>query len=280
MRVDAAHGLVDVPAGLPLRQLNSLLWDQALSITNLGDIDAQTLAGAVSTGTHGTGLRYRGLAAQIHGLELVLADGSVLTCSADEDPDLFSVARLGLGALGVVVTVTMQCEPAYHLHAVEAPLPLDEVVARLDELAETNDHLEFFWFPHTDVAATKRNNRTLEREPRRGRVAEWVDDELIGNGVFELICRLGRRAPSLVPTINQVMAQRMTAANYVDSAHRVFTSPRRVHFVEMEYAVPRAAIRPALAGLRRVAERYARGRHLPGGGPLRRRRRRTAVNRI
>ncbi len=258
VRIDAGRGTVTVPAGLSLRELNPLLWQHGLSMTNLGDIDAQTVAGAISTGTHGTGLRYRGLADQVRGLKIVLADGSVVCCSRAERPELFSSARLGLGALGILATVTLQCEPAYHLRAREQPLPLAEVISRIDEFAESNDHFEFFWFPHTEVAATKRNNRTGDRAPVRTRVAELIGDEVIGNGAHELLCRLGRRAPGIVPRINRIMAKRMAAADYVDSSHKVYTSPRRVHFVEMEYAIPRDAIRDALRGLRRVAETYAR----------------------
>src|SRR5690606_29323707 len=138
-----------------------------LAMTNLGDIDRQTLSGAISTGTHGTGARLGGLATQVLGLELVLADGSVVTCSPNERPKMFEAARLGLGALGVVTGVTLQCSPAFRLHAVEAPMPFGRVLDELDQLADDNDHFEFYWFPHTKVALTKRNNRVPEDTPPR-----------------------------------------------------------------------------------------------------------------
>src|SRR6266516_6949770 len=103
--VDRATGVCTVRAGTTLRQLNGLLAARGLAMTNLGDIDAQTVAGAISTGTHGTGITFGGLSTQVRALELVLADGSVVTCSAEVRPELFAAARVGLGALGVISTV-------------------------------------------------------------------------------------------------------------------------------------------------------------------------------
>jgi FAD-linked oxidoreductase len=254
----AAEGRrVRVPAGMTLETLDPLLWERGLALPNLGDIDAQTIAGAVATGTHGTGAGHRGIAAGIRGLEMVLADGTVLRCSDTEHPEVFRHARVGLGALGVVTSVELETVPAFHLHARESALPLAELLESFDALAAAHDHVEFYWFPHTGIAATKINDRTSDVGPPRGRVAEWVGDELLGNGAFAAVCRLGAAAPSLVPRINGVMAARMADAEYVDRSYRVFTSPRRVRFLEMEYAVPRAALREAFDGLRAAAQRHA-----------------------
>ncbi|MGH3384131.1 MAG: D-arabinono-1,4-lactone oxidase [Nocardioidaceae bacterium] len=244
-------GLVTVGAGITLHRLNDLLWEHGLALTNLGDIDRQTLAGAVSTGTHGTGARFGGLATQIRGLELVPADGSRVRCSAGERPDLFAAARVGLGALGVITAVTLQVEPAYALHAREEPARLPDVLETLDDLVDGNDHLDFYWFPHTDRVLTKRNNRVPVADGLRpaGRVRGWVDDELLSNRVFELVNRVGRRAPKLIPSVNQVSARALTAREYVDRSYRVFASRRTVRFREMEYAVPRAAVADVLTAV-------------------------------
>ena len=260
LRVDA-DGLASVPAGMTLRVLDELLWERGRALPNLGDIDAQTVAGAISTGTHGTGARHGGLATQVRALELVLADGSVRTSSPHADPELFSAARVGLGALGVLTTVVLATVPAFHLRAREEALPLDAVLGGLDELAEAHDHVEFYWFPHTEIAATKRNDRadaTGAGAAARGRAARWLGEEVVANGAHAVACRVGAAAPRLVPLINRVAAASMASAEYVDRSYRVFTSPRRVRFLEMEYAVPRAALREAFAGLRRAAERHAR----------------------
>jgi L-gulono-1,4-lactone dehydrogenase len=259
LRVDAT-GLATVPAGMTLRALNPLLWERGWALPNLGDVDVQTVAGAISTGTHGTGATHTGLAGQVRALELVTADGAVRTCSPDEDPELLAAARVGLGALGVLTAVGLQTVPAFRLHAVEAARP---VASALDLLDGDDDHVEFYWFPHTDIAATKRNNRTEADGPRRGRVAGWVGDELVGNGAFALACRIGGAAPGLVPSINRIIAGRFAASEYVDRSYRVFTSPRRVRFLEMEYAVPRAALREAFAGLRRAVDRHGQAVTFP-----------------
>ncbi|CAA9427004.1 MAG: FAD-dependent oxidoreductase [uncultured Pseudonocardia sp.] len=263
LRVPAGPPVVDavgratVPAGTTLRAVNAALWDLGWALPNLGDIDAQTVAGALSTGTHGTGAAHPGLAAQVREVEIVLADGSVRTCSPERDAELFAVARLGLGAFGVLVGVTLQAVPAFRLRAVEETRPLAAVLDGFDELAAAHDHVEFYWFPHTELAAVKINDRAADG-PARGRVAGWVGDELVGNGAFGLASRLGTARPSLVPRINRLAAGQFAAGSFVDRSYRVFTSPRRVRFVEMEYAVPREALRAAFAGLRAAADRCAR----------------------
>ena len=156
---DTGTGLVTVRSGTTLRALNAELGGFGLAMANLGDIDAQTLAGALSTGTHGTGARLGGLATQVESLELVLADGSVVSCSATSRPELFAAARIGLGALGVITTVTLRCVPSFTLLADERPVPVEEVLEQFDALADANDHFEFYWFPYGRKALVKRNNR-------------------------------------------------------------------------------------------------------------------------
>jgi L-gulonolactone oxidase len=253
---DPSTGLVTAQAGLRLHRLNALLHDAGLGLTNMGDIDVQTVSGAVSTGTHGTGRSSAGFAAQVVALELVLADGSVVTCSRTERPELFAAARVGLGALGVISTVTFQAEKAFTLEADERPMPLDTVLSSFEELVADNEHFEFYWFPHTDLALTKRNNRTTADVRPLSKAKAFVDDELLSNGLFELTCRLGRRAPALIPRVNRVAARALTARTYIDAAPKVFTSPRRVRFCEMEYAIARASLPAVFAQLRSLPEKH------------------------
>ena len=282
VHADRAKGLVTVLAGMRLHELNESLWALGLSMTNLGDIDVQTVSGAISTGTHGTGARLGGIATQVRALELVLADGSLLHCSADEQPDIFAAARVGLGALGVIATVTLQCEPAFALHAAESPAALDAVLADLDELVDANDHFEFYWFPHTRCALTKRNNRVAAGTALQPLPA-WrarLDDQILSNTVFEGVNRLTTRRPALIPRANAVAARTLSAREYVDRSHRVFASPRTVRFREMEYAVPRAAVPDAAGRHRGLPLPQRRADRLPGGGPLRRGRRHLALDRL
>jgi FAD-linked oxidoreductase len=246
---DAATSRVRVQAGISLHALNPRLQALGLALPNLGDVDPQSVAGAVSTGTHGTGHRLHGISAAVVGVQLVTADGDVV--EIDEQHPWFGASRVTLGALGIVTELTLQCVPAFLLHAREEPMPLPEVMDRLPELVEENDHFEFYWFPHTEKALVKRNNRVpagTERAPV-GRVRHLLDDEVLSNGLFEVVNRVGRRAPSLVPRINRVSGSALSAREYVDHSHEVFVSPRRVRFRESEFAMPRAALPEVIAGL-------------------------------
>jgi FAD-linked oxidoreductase len=247
--VDRATGLVRVGAGTPLHRLNAELHAHGLALPNLGDVDRQSVAGATSTGTHGTGARLPGLAAMIAAVELVTGSGEVL--QVGERHELFGAVRLGLGALGVVTELTLRCVPAFRLRAVEEPMPLDAVLERLDDWWEQHDHAELHWFPHADRALTKRNDRV--DDPRRpvGRVRALVDDEVLSNGVFEVVNRVAAARPAWTPTINAVASRALSRRDYVDDSFRVFVSPRRVRFTEMEYAVPRADVHDVIAEVRR-----------------------------
>ena len=253
LRHDAAFDQVTVEAGIPLHRLSDELDARGLALENMGDIDRQSISGATQTATHGTGLRFRNLSAQIVGMRLVTADGSVLECSASENADVFDAARVGLGALGLVSTVTLQCVRAFRLHAVEEPAPVDDVLHDLDDLVEANDHFEFYWVPHTRWALTKRNRRTDEPARPRTRVREWVDDVALNNYAFGVLCRIGRWRPSLIPRLAKVIPN-AGRLDYVDRSDRVFTSPRRVRFWEMEYGVPREALPEALNRVRRLVD--------------------------
>ncbi|MEU6171767.1 D-arabinono-1,4-lactone oxidase [Streptantibioticus parmotrematis] len=253
--IDADAGTVTVEAGLPLHRLNRALHAAGLSLTNMGDIMEQTVAGATSTGTHGTGRDSGSLSAQITALELVTADGSVLTCSAHENADVFAAARLGIGALGVVASLTLAVEPAFLLTAREEPMPFARVTEEFGRLVADNEHFEFYWFPHTGNCNTKRNNRSTGPAAPLPALRGWLDDELLSNGVFQAVCALGKAVPAAIPGIARVSSRALSARTYTDTAYKVFTSPRRVRFVEMEYAVPREAAVPALRELKSMVER-------------------------
>jgi FAD-linked oxidoreductase len=254
---DLAKGLVTVRSGTPLHQLNVELHRLGLAMANLGDIDAQTISGAISTGTHGTGAQLGGLSTQVKALELVLADGSVVRCSPDERPDLFTVARVGLGALGVISTVTLQCVPAFVLRAREFPQPLDAILERFDTMCDSEDHVEFHWFPHSDRVQVKHNVRLPADIPAAplSRARQFYEYEIMENAAFGLVCKLGRVAPAAVPTLNRVCASLWSERSYSDQSFRVFTSPRRVRFVETEYAVPRESLHDVLREFRAAIPR-------------------------
>ncbi|HEY7014995.1 MAG TPA: D-arabinono-1,4-lactone oxidase [Streptosporangiaceae bacterium] len=254
--VDAAAGLVTVGAGCPLRVLNAELLTHGLSLANMGDIQVQTVAGAIQTGTHGTGRDVGGMASQVAGLELVLADGTIATCSAGSPAGgLFDAARVGLGALGVLTAVTFRVVPAFLLEAREEPMRWSEVIARLDELTSANEHFEFYWFPHTEGCLTKRNNRSAGPAQPLGRLRYLLDDEVLSNTVFGVTCRLGHVAPAMIKTVNGVASRALGSRRYVDAAYKVFTSPRRVRFKEQEYAIPRESLAGVLTEIKALFAR-------------------------
>jgi L-gulono-1,4-lactone dehydrogenase len=252
---DPEAGLVTVEAGCPLRALNAGLQARGLSLANMGDIQVQTVAGAIQTGTHGTGRDIGGMAAQVAGLELVLADGTIRTCTAADSPRLFDAARVGLGALGIVTSVTFRVVPLFLLEAREEPMRWSEVITRLDELTSQNEHFEFYWFPHTEGCLTKRNNRSAGPPRPLSRMRYLLDDEFLSNTLFGVSCRLGHAVPATITTVNRAAGKALGSRSYVDAAYKVFTSPRRVRFKEQEYAIPRESLADVLAEIRALFAR-------------------------
>jgi FAD-linked oxidoreductase len=257
LEVDSERGRVTLAAGTRLHRLPELLRPYGLALQNMGDIDRQTVAGATSTGTHGTGGRFGGLATQITGARLVSGDGQLLTVDETQNADLLPAVRLGLGALGILVDITIQCVPAYLLQAVERPEPLEEVLEAYLRRSAEADHFEFYWFPHTATALTKTNTRLpidARREPL-GRFGRWVDDELLANGVYRGVCAVGTVAPAIIPPFSR-LAQKVTGnRTFTDLSPRVFVTDRGVRFREMEYAIPREAVPEALRDVRALIER-------------------------
>lgn len=240
VRVDRERARVTLLAGTRLHQLPALLEPHGLAMANLGDIDRQTVAGAISTGTHGTGLGFGGIATQVVGLTMVTSDGSLLTADEQEESELLPALALGLGALGILVEVTLQCVPAFVLHAVERPEPLDELLPVLLDRATAVDHFEFYWFPHTGTALTKTNRRLPGDAPLQPirPTARWVDDTLLANGVYRVLCNAGVVAPAIVPRVNRLADRLVGDREFTDRSTEVFTTSRTVRFREMEYAVP------------------------------------------
>ncbi|MGH2982256.1 MAG: D-arabinono-1,4-lactone oxidase, partial [Solirubrobacterales bacterium] len=234
-----ASGLVKVEAGITLADLNERLHGLGLALENLGDIDRQTLAGAISTATHGTGAALPNISAQVEAMEIVTADGRLRALSASGTPEELLAARVGLGALGAIYSVTLRTVPAFTLHRVDSPRPLGEVLARFDELASRNDHFEFFVFPHTERALTIERNRSELAPQPRGALRRWASDVVMENTVGDLALRLARRRPSMIPGLSARAAKMMSQGERLDRSYRIFANERRIRFTEMEYALPR-----------------------------------------
>ena len=248
---------VTARAGTPLKVLNAELEGLGLSLHNMGDIAEQTLAGAISTGTHGTGGTAAGLAAQVVGLELVTGTGDLLRATPEENADVLDVARVGLGALGILTTITFRVEPIFVLEAQEQPMSWDEALDGFDDMTAAADHVDMYWFPHTDRMLTKHNTRRgtdLSIAKPLSRRRAWFDDEFLQNTAFGVLTAGANRVPGVIPRMNRMSAALLSQRTYSDVPHRVFTASRRVVFREMEYAVPRAAGLDALRECRRALD--------------------------
>jgi FAD-linked oxidoreductase len=255
--VDREAMTVTARSGTRLADLNAGLEALGLSLHNMGDIAEQTLAGAISTGTHGTGGRAAGLAAQVVGLQLVTGTGELITATADEHADVLELARVGLGALGVLTTITFQVEPLFVLAAEEQPMSWDQALGSFEELTASADHVDMYWFPHTDRMLTKCNTRLgVDLSQRRPlpRWKSWVDDDFLQNTAFGVLTAAANRSPRVIPRMNRLAASLLSPRSYADVPHRVFTAQRRVVFREMEYAVPREAGLEVLRECRRALD--------------------------
>ncbi|WP_448852397.1 D-arabinono-1,4-lactone oxidase [Corynebacterium sp. 335C] len=271
----AGHVTATFRAGTRLRDVPGLLRPKGLALPNQGDVDPQSLAGAISTGTHGTGLGWTGFAGMVRGFRIVGADGVERHCHAaagGEEAELFRLATLGLGMFGVVTEVTLSAVPAFHLAADERPEDFDEVRTTFAERVRHTDHMEFYWFPGTSTALVKENTRIKDqdlpawregkaaqgfRTPGRAtRVLSGFSDEVINNAGLLGVCELSRRAPKLTRRLNELAARTVSKRRYVDEAHKVFVSPRRVRFTEMEYAVPLESLSDVLDEVRTTIDRH------------------------
>lgn len=256
-QVDRERHRITVEAGMTLRELGVVLAANGLAMPNLGDIDVQSVAGAMSTATHGTGRTLGNLATTVVGIELVDGRGTVIRCDANAERELWRSARVGVGALGVVTAVTIQCVPAFNLHAVETIELLDELLADIDGFAASADHAEFFWMPGSRRCQVKRNTRT-EESPRSPSRAAYVRDKYVNeNLAFGLVCRVGRRFPSLAPRVAKLVVASAGERDLIDRSDRIFSSPRHVRFVEMEYGVPIECLTEAVERVRDLTSTLA-----------------------
>src|SRR3954464_3172254 len=236
---DRTSGLVRVGGGTVLAELNEELAGLGLAMENLGDIDRQTIAGAISTGTHGTGAQLRSISAQVEGMELVLGDGSVRHLGAATNPELLRAARVGVGAMGAISAVTLRCVPAFTLARVDSPHPREQVLDSFQERAAAHEHFELFTFPYSDLALVLERNRTEEPPRPRRRAAAYLNDVVLENWALEALAATGKAIPRLIPALSRLAGRLASGSRTSDRSDRVFANERRVRFTEMEYALPR-----------------------------------------
>ncbi|UPM42857.1 D-arabinono-1,4-lactone oxidase [Halocatena salina] len=269
--IDTERQRATVRAGTRLEELNEILATHGLALANMGDVDRQTIAGALATGTHGTGIDLGVLATQAVGIRLVTADGEIRTLTA-ADGETFRAAQVSLGALGVVSEITLELQRAYRLRERTWTAPLAEVLDRVDELRETHRHFEFFWFPHTETALVKTLDRTTDSPTRS---VPFDADEYLENAAWGSLCRLSAIVPDASPQLARLAAATLSDGETVGPSHEVFPTQRSVRFNEIEYGVPAdlggdvvRSIRDHLAGdgqdiLFPIEFRYTQGDEIP-----------------
>jgi L-gulonolactone oxidase len=260
--VDRDAGLVKVEAGIDLRGLSEAIWGYGLALENLGDIDRQTVSGAISTGTHGTGSRFRNLSSLVKSMELVLADGTLVELG-ESDPAGLRAARISLGALGVIATITLRTVPAFTIRRTDSPLPLAEALERLDDLADGSDHFEFYVFPHTDRALMRQSERVDAGPTPRNPAARFATEVVVENWAMGAVARMGRLRPSKIPQLARFVSSRVGKTTKQDRSYQVFASRRMIRFTEMEYAIPRRHGAEAVPRVLDAAERAQPGVGFP-----------------
>lgn len=220
------------PAGWSVARFTEELWRHGLSMANQGDINKQAMAGAVSTATHGTGRTLGSLSTQVAALRLVLADGSVVECDKDHEPELFEAARVSLGAIGVISAIKLNVVPGFRLRETNQRRPIDEVLDQWDTLAEDFKHVEFWNFPYTNHVTLK----TLEV------VDEGDDPDEVdrSRAVFQAMSDLAAASPRMAPTLQRLLVrnQGRSAHTRAAPAWRIFPSERDIRFEEMEFEIP------------------------------------------
>jgi FAD-linked oxidoreductase len=234
LQVAADRQTARIPAGWSIRRLTAALWEEGLALANQGDVNPQSLAGAMATGTHGTGVELGSLATFARGFRLISADGAAHWCDATTNPDLYEAQRLSLGLFGVATEIEVAVVPAFHLSERIEKRRWAEIRESYDDLAQQHRHVEFWFFPHSDDVILKTLDPCDPCEPP----PTTTDME---EASFRRILNIAARLPFLTPSLQRLMMKSGISGRRRGPAHLVFPSDRTIRFEEMEYEMPRAA---------------------------------------
>ena len=260
LSLDNMQGLIDVDkvaqtatvwAGTKLRRLGALLHEKGLAQENMGDIDAQSIAGALSTGTHGTGVNLGTLSTQIHEITFVNGLGEIQVVSLASNPALFKAAQVSIGTLGIITKVKLNLSQAYKIECETAKMTLDECMARLPELKLENRNFEFFWFPHTAKVQIKKMNSTDAPAKDPG-VVKKIEKLVVENWLFLCLSTLAKWIPSFSRIVARISAWGIGSGKSVNWSFKIYATPRLVKFQEMEYNVPAACFEAVMKEIKSV----------------------------
>ncbi|KAJ8587958.1 L-gulonolactone D-arabinono-1,4-lactone oxidase [Rhizopogon salebrosus TDB-379] len=247
LEIHADKRYVIAQAGITLDALHAELANNGLAMINVGSISDQTLGGIVTTATHGTGINYGVISTHVMGLSLLLADGSRVFCSRHERPDLFIASICGLGSTGLILTVTLEVEPAFRLKEVQQSVKFHECVRSLDSLVTASEHVRFWWFPAADTVRIFSADRTAEPPKPAG---SWLWDSFVGFHVVQFLLFVARYILSL----NNVTCRfaswlASTKVTTIDDSFRIFNLDCRYHQHTTEWAIPYANTKACLRDL-------------------------------
>jgi FAD-linked oxidoreductase len=245
---------VTIWSGTKLHEVGPILEKCGLSLPNQGDVDRQSVAGAFSTGTHGTGLGFGCLARFATEIEFVDGLGQLHTVNESSPNDLLNAVRVNLGTFGVITKYTIKCDPLYYLHDNRKKLPLTECIDKFLEWAKENKQVEVFWFPYSRWAQVKRCNKTSLPKPRHP-IERYLTDEVMERYSFEALCRLATLHPKLARAVSRLSGTLMPDSDFSDVAYKVYPTPRHVRFTEMEYSIPIEAYKECFYALKDFIER-------------------------
>lgn len=260
--VDKEALTATVKAGTKLFKLGDLLFEQGMAMENLGDIDVQSLAGTISTGTHGTGSAFGTISTQVIKIRFVNGKGEVMVCSETEHKELFKAAQVSLGVLGIITEITLQCVPAYRLELINKVEQLSDVLATYKERNQENRNFEFYYFPHDNRVFTKTSNLATDQADKVS-FTNYLTETVLENYVFKLLCEIAYRFPSMNKSIAKLSAAAIPNTRKVYHAHKVYATQRLVRFNEMEYNVPVEAHNEVLKEMIKTIERSNFHVHFP-----------------
>ncbi len=243
LSIDKSKCQATVKAGTKLNTLGELLFTEGMAMENLGDIDVQSIAGTISTGTHGTGKELGTISTQVVAMQFVNGKGELIECSVTKNPELFKVAQVSLGTLGVITSITLQCVPKYKLALLYKKEILDLVVNQIEDRNEINRNFEYYWLPYTNYAFTKSSNIVTDSEPDKSNVFNYYSEYVLENYVFKLFCEFAYLFPSKNEAISKLTASSFSDVKKVLQSHKIYATKRLIKFKEMEYNIPAAAFK-------------------------------------
>ena len=263
VNVDKEKVQATVKGGTKLNTLGGLLFQEGMAMENLGDIDVQSIAGTISTGTHGTGKKFGTISTQVIALRFINGKGEIITCSTSENQDLFKAAQVSLGMLGIITEVTLQCVPMYKLALEIKKEPVDAVFTNLQQRLANNRNFEFYWFPYTDTTLAKTTNQVEDTDVDKVNFFNYWTEYVLENYAFKVLCEYGNLFPSKAAAISRFSAKAVSDVKKVAHSHKVYATQRMVRFVEMEYNIPSEAFPDAWKDITKAFEKKQFHVHFP-----------------